>query len=263
VTALRLIESTRPGWAELHGSSSSRELRVTPPERDGTPGRLDYRLRVKHFGRLFEVREAEPGAALPAFCAERHVNTDATFCLFLGSHIAPRTEVEAQEWWDGLLAFLQHQQFADRYGRWPLEAQMSHGKAADAQQRMDEIAAGRGWGAEVASSMFRGDGWLSGDLPRLVDKGRRLVNARSACPRGCLRLHAPFSRRSCDRQACREDCSRGHRPMLRSECPNRSSVEELVRLEHVRRRHERSAVDELHKQGLKCCGTMRECPLAA
>ena len=263
MTALQLIEATRPGWAGIEGTSSSRELRAKPPERDGTPGRAIYRLHVEHSGRFLEVREHEPGSAIPAFCAERHVNPDTTFCLFLGSHFAPRTEAQAQVWWDGLLAFLQHQQFADRYGRWPLEAQMSHGKAADPQRRMDEIATGLGWNTEVASSMFRGKGWLAGDLPRLLDDGQRLANARSPCPRACRRLHAPFSRRCCDRQACRNDCKREHSPMLRSECPNRSSVEELVRLEHLRRRRERSFIDELRNQGLVCCGTMHDCPLAA
>ncbi|WP_321324402.1 E2 domain-containing protein [uncultured Parasphingorhabdus sp.] len=263
MTTFALIEGTRPRWATVEGLASEREICATPPERDGTPGRLDYQLHVKHSGRHLEVREAEPGRNIPAFCAERHVNPDATFCLFVGSHRAPVTEDEAMMWWEGLLAFLQHQQFADRFGRWPLEAQMSHGKAAGPQLRIDEIAARLGWSTEIASSMFREDGWLTGELPRLVDKGRRLANARTACPRGCQRLHAPFSRRSCERRACRDDCRHEHYPMLRIDCPNRSSVEELVRLEHVRRRHERAFVEELRTQNLQCCGTMRECPLAA
>lgn len=263
MTTLALIEATRPGWATIEGLSSARKIRATPPERDGAPGRREYRLHVEHVGRYLGVREAEPGRDIPAFCAERHVNPDATFCLFLGSHRAPVTEDEARIWWEGLLAFLQHQQFADRFGRWPLEAQMSHGKAAGPQRRMDEIAAGLGWSTEIASSMFRGEGWLTGDLPRLVDKGKRLANARTACPRGCQRLHAPYSRRSCERRTCRDDCLHEHRAILRSECRNRASVEELVKLEHIRRRQESSFVETLRRQGLQCCGTMRNCPLAA
>lgn len=262
MTTLSLVEATRPGWATMEGSASTREIRAVPPERDGTPGRTVYRLRVEHDGRNLEVRESKPGSAIPAFCAERHVNPDATFCLFLGSHHPPLTQDEANLWWQGLLAFLQHQQFADRFGRWPLEAQMSHGKAAGPQRRMDEIANALGWTTEIASSIFRHDGWLAGRLPRLVDNGRRLANARSACPRGCRRLHAPFSRKSCEHGACRDDCGRRHGPVLRCECPNRSSVEELVRLEHLRRQHENAFLHDLKRQGLQCCGTMRDCPLA-
>lgn len=258
-----LLSASAPNWARfLPFGDGLRVIEALPPQRDGTPGAVTYRLRVSLQDQKLEITEEVPGTTMPACCVERHINPDSTFCLFVGSHTSPESEVDAENWWHGLLAFLQHQKFADERRLWPIRAQMSHGNAATIQARMETIAAEHGWSDEVLTSIFRGKGWLADRLPRRSKDRKRLVNARTSCPRGCFRLHPPFSRKSCEQDICREECNRMHPPLLRRECPNRSAVEELVLLEYERRLRERTFIDALRSDAVICCGTMDNCALS-
>jgi len=261
---LNFLGAAAPNWATFSPIGDRHcVIKAHPPQRDGAPGSVTYHLSVKLQNQMLALSEDTPGTAMPSCCVERHINPDSTFCLFVRSYEPPQTEADAEKWWLGLLAFLQHQQFADEHRRWPIRAQMSHGSAATIQARMDAIAAEHGWSDEVLTSMFRGKGWLAGSLPRRSRDRKTLVNARTQCPRGCLRLHPPFSRKTCEQSACREDCGRTHPPVLRRECPNRSAVEEIVLMEYERRLLELKFIEAIRSDGVICCGTMDNCALAA
>lgn len=263
IPPLELLGAAAPNWATFSRIGDQHCLiEALPPQRDGTPGCVAYRLSVKSRNQILALSEERPGTAMPSCCVERHINPDSTFCLFIRSYIPPQSEEDAEKWWHGLLAFLQHQQFAAEHRRWPIRAQMSHGDAASIQLRMDTIAAEHDWSDEVSASMFRNKGWLSGSLPKRSRKKKALVNARAPCPRGCVRLHSPLSRKSCSQGGCRIDCNRMHPPVLRQECPNRAAIEELVLLEYERRLREHNFIEDLRKKGVTCCGTMENCPLS-
>ena len=55
---------------------------VTPPTVSGAPSPT-YRLRVDVVGDYAMVRELLP-TLLPAYCPERHINIDGSFCLYWG-----------------------------------------------------------------------------------------------------------------------------------------------------------------------------------
>jgi hypothetical protein len=264
MNSISLLAHTSPPWVDVVEQQSAKLIfKANPPSRSGVPGARSYDLMVVSGAEALTVSEIVPGTLVPAFCVERHINPGSTFCLYLNSEHFLRTLDQARYWWSGLQAYLQHQQYAEKFRRWPLDGQMSHGTAANIQLQMEERAAEVGWKQEIAGAIFRKKGWLGGKLPRLTKGGKALVNARSHCPRGCLRKHHPYRKSACTRLDCLPDCRKQHPPILRADCPHRSSVEALVRLEHQRREIDALVIEELRRTGYRCCGTMKDCPLAA
>ena len=260
---IALLVDTLPSWAEINEQKSAKLVfTVSPPSRSGVPGTCAYDLVVTANKDGIRVSELVPGTWLPAFCIERHINPGSTFCLYLNSEQDIQSLGQAQHWWNGLQAYLQHQQYAEKFCRWPIEAQMSHGPAAEIQLKMEEVAAKFGWKQEILAAIFRKKGWLGGKLPRLTKDGERLANARSPCPRQCTRKHHPYRKSACQRSACMPSCCKQHPPILRVDCPSRSGVENLVRFEHVRRKVDALVIKELKEEGWSCCGRMEDCPLA-
>ena len=91
------------------------------------------------------VSENSTNALLPKCCVERHINEDATFCLHFDS-IKPIVEPDdVISWWNSLGDYLNHQDYSSRRRKWPIHAQLSHGEAAIAQLRMEELAEPLGW----------------------------------------------------------------------------------------------------------------------
>jgi hypothetical protein len=227
----------------------------------GEQGR-SYSLTVEaKSGDRIEVSERNDNRILPEFCIERHVNPDKTFCLHFASDAPLRDSAHAKLWWKSLGSYLNNQDYAHKRRKWPVNAQLSHGQAADVQIAMEEIARRHGWQEEVTASIFRKSGWLGGALPRLAKEPHSVVNVRSPCPRGCRRLHGSLRKSSCKLRNCDSNCRKLHLPIIRADCPNRKDIEMLVVLEHERRKLDGKIVDELKKQKLTCCGTMDDCPL--
>lgn len=208
------------------------------------------------------VREHLPSMHLPCFCPERHINPDGTFCIYYGSEAALANGDAVAAWWESLAAFLNNQQYAEKWRVWPLASGLSHGDAAAHQLEMEAIADPLGWKDEILSSMFRSRGWLAGRLPRACKQLDRVLNVRMPCPRGCTRKHRLLRRRSCEIDSCAPGCRRMHKPILRADCPHRNAVENLVLHEYRRRRLEAEFFKALRKAGHQCCGTMKGCPLA-
>ena len=198
---------------------------------------------------------------LPAFCLERHINPDNSFCLYFESE-AKLADIDAAVfWWSSLGSFVVNQVYAERYGVWPLAAGLSHGDAAREQLAMEALAEPLGWRDDILRAMFRGKGWMAQRLPRVSKSGNRIVNSRSACPRGCTRKHKLLRRKSCELSSCDPQCKKQHKMILRADCPDRTVIESLVLHEHRRRQIEARIANELIEKGYNCCGTMESCPL--
>ena len=197
----------------------------------------------------------------PACCPERHINSDATFCISLGS-TEPLIEAHsATAWWEYLRMFLLHQEYAEKFGVWPLEGGLSHGDAAQIQEKMEELAAPLGWKEEILVGMFRKKGWLANSLPKASQRLERLLNSRTPCPRGCTR-QADSKRSIVCRLVDTDTEETDGRPILRAECPNRSALERIALLEHRRRKAQNDFIQDICKDAPECCGTMKYCPLA-
>jgi hypothetical protein len=154
-----------------------------------------------------------------------------------------------------------HQFNAETTGLWPVGAQFSHGFAADVQLDMEKIALPLGWIDELLEGIFRRRGWLGNELLPFA-KGHRgkpshVANSRTACPRGC-RKTASGSVHCMD--VTMQEPQTG-KPTLRTDCPRRVEMEQLIMLEHKRRRLEKLMIIEIVQRGVKCCGTMQHCPL--
>lgn len=262
MSAIARLVDTSPDWIEISKRTAAKLIfKATPPSRCGVPGKISYDLAAEVRKGSLSVSEAAPGTKLPSLCVERHVNPGSTFCLFVDSQTFPQSHGDALYWWNGLKAYLQHQQYADKHGQWPIDAQMSHGPAAYIQREMEEVGGELGWRTDILASIFRKKLWLGGPLPRLAVERKTLVNARSACPRGCTRKHHPYRKLGCQQADCLPACRKQHPPILRADCPNRDAVEKLVMLEHDRRAIETRMVEQLKRDGHRCCGKMKQCAL--
>ncbi len=263
MSSLSQLYDALPSWTIVESKNASViEVRATALMPSGAPGR-DYSLKIKSVPtNCITVSEDPKLAKLPRCCVERHINPDSTFCLHFDSSKPIRNMEAAQKWWNSLRAYLNHQDYAEKWRRWPIYAQLSHGGAAPIQIKMEELADPLGWRDELLASVFRNDGWLAGPLPRLTRDKRGLVNRRSPCPRGCLVLHHPLCSQACALKRCFDGCRKQHRRIVRAACPYRSIVETLVVLESQRRAKEEQVIAELVEEGVDCCGTMENCPLS-
>ena len=83
-----------------------------------------------------EVSEYTPNH-LPAFCPERHINYDGTFCLYWEGDINLNvTDIgKATLWWQTLIGFLLKQERANKKRQWPDRNVWAHGSAAKFQQQ--------------------------------------------------------------------------------------------------------------------------------
>lgn len=236
MTALQLLIETAPNWIKIIASSSS-SLGITAEPL--SPGGLrvgKFTLDVQLGGPSATVREQSIGSSLPTFCPERHINSDGSFCLGLDAGEITDSK-QALAWWGKLESFLVCQTLATKHGEWPRGRGLSHGRAADIQIEMEQIALKNNWVEEVWDGIAYKENWLGSTLPRIRKNSGMLVNQRSSCPRRC---------------------SKRNRPILRCDCPHKIEVFELIRLEMNRRKIEQRYIDAYSDK--KCCGTMKICP---
>lgn len=262
MNSVDLLLHNAPTWVEVESRQDGLVVITATQHMPGTSASRLFHLKVwASAERGVAVAEQNNRRQLPEFCLERHINPDSTFCLFLGSELPLADEVAAQDWWSNLASYLTHQVYAEGKRVWPLSGGLSHGDAAHQQLKMEELADPLGWKDDILLALFRGKGWLAGRLPRISKSGSRVLNVRSSCPRGCTQKHKLLRKASCDQKSCYSDCRKQHKPVLRRDCPNRIVVEKLILLENRRRQIERDIIDRLKKDGKKCCGTMKNCPL--
>ncbi len=263
MNSLNQLHDALPGWvSDLKKKKQRLHILANAQTPSGVPGR-SYNLIIELVGNnRIAISEDPINTKLPRCCMERHINEDASFCLHLDSSRPILNPETASLWWNSVGSYLNHQDYASKWRKWPIRAQLSHGGAADIQVHMEKLTEPLGWTDELLTSIFRGVGWLAGPLPRLSKDKLRLANVRSPCPRDCRAKHYPFQKYACTQDDCGDECRKQHRSILRIDCPQRSTVEYLVQLEYLRRRKEKKIIEYLRQKGIKCCGTMDNCPLS-
>lgn len=210
---------------------------------------VTYALTLSALREGVSARERAP-LLLPAFCPDRHINKDGSFCLTWqrGARLRVRNADEAQMWWGTLLQFLRKQEIAAQRKRWPGKA-WAHGVAAQHQHNAEECAAALGPAFERALSegrlhvrpkaaasgtflmLFDGERWLFA----VWEKFKRVATLKQPCVCG---------NRSVQLRACGDHARRAA-----------DLVFELL----AWRRTEKAFWRDYG--GAKCCGTMDDCPL--
>lgn len=243
------------GAIEIARSRFELGVRLPVPLADGRSH--TYSLVIAVFGGVATAREKER-LLLPAFCPERHINRDGTFCLFWRAvdDIIIDSTSAARTWWETLIRFLQQQARAARLRHWPDAKARAHGEKAAVHQLRAERAAGR-LGAPFPDDLA--DGRLTvevsnssahGPTVRLLRDARRLYSVWRRDRR------VVNQRRPC---LCPKDAQR--RPVVLKSCGEHGGAAadlaiELQSMAEEERRFWKNF------DGAQCCGTMDGCPLA-
>jgi hypothetical protein len=234
---ISLLRQSLPDWATLGIKNLSLQVTARVPRPNGGfwP-QVSLEISTSGEGKL-QARE-QPSQRWPEFCSQRHINEGGFFCLGLSDVPVVSSGDDAARWWRILAAHLQMQFVAELTKTWPKDMEWDHGEAGETQYVMESIAQKHELIDDVRNAHRYGQGWLSGELPRLTKAGDRLINGRAPCPRGCR--------------------SRKH-PILRRACRKRQAIYELVKLERVKRIQ--SAEFWKACEGKLCCGHMLTCPM--
>lgn len=241
MTRLDALEGTAPAWFSRVRSSAMSMRGTARVQAAGSADDATFDLEVVGGAAGVRVGEVIRGAALPAFCPERHINPDGSFCLGLRAGEAVVDADSAEIWWDYLHRFLELQRVASNTGLWPDPESLDHGDAGE--HHAAALLAARDLGIEEEYELARmGEpSWMTEPLPRTDAAGRRVLNGRAPCPRGCT--HA------------------GGRPWLRRACARSASVTGLLHHERLRRKELAAFWRRIADSGLPCCGTMAACPM--
>lgn len=240
-TATTLLVATAPAWFEITSTTPNELIGLArPPKSSWARAGIPLRL----FGSpVPAVCEEKLGAHLPAFCPERHINGDGTFCLSL-----PPPEVRevlgAEQWWDKLGLFLRCQTVAMRTQIWPPGYALDHGDAGHHHKLAEELAATAGLAEEYQSARLGEPSWITDPKIRLHGPEGDPINGRAPCPRGCRKK------------------ARGRMiDMVRADCIHRKEVAGIKFHEIKRREKLEKFWKDLTAKGARCCGSMPNCPL--
>ena len=116
------------------------------------------------------VREAAGVGRLPAFCPNRHINQDGSFCLSFRRPPLPQTNAEAVTWWRMLAGYLTLQVEAHLLGEWDGRHEWPHGDAAYEAASVEIVE--RGLPANVVTAARNGE-IPRGTAPCVCGSGRR------------------------------------------------------------------------------------------
>lgn len=252
---LSLLRSVAPEFgATLEPSSAEGQiaLKLTLPSGHECYFSLVVQANESHV----VVMEAEP-RQLPAFCPDRHINSDGSFCLGWGAE-DPRvvTDMEsARIWWATLVRFLQRQHVATQRRQWPGNGHdRAHGDAALDQATAERCA--DMLGPDFARDLRRGRITVRHD-------GRR-ANPRLELWRGEKRIARAFvgsGQLVSARLRCPCDDAIATRAAI-ADCRNHEQViEALILAIHRWRIKERDYLQDLVREGRRCCGTLSACGL--
>ena len=177
---------------------------------------------------------------LPAFCPNRHINSDGTFCLS-----SPRHSSElATEPLPVLLKFLRLQLSAERDGRWPTTTEWAHGDAATHQLKAEEAA------ARISPEWHR---LLVEKKLKRREKGR-FVSILAEEKR--FSIWRKEQRVATLRQRC--FCGRSNCAVVQCGTHAADAVELVKELSLM----DKAEADFWRRfDGRQCCGTMKNCPL--
>ncbi|WP_024905209.1 E2 domain-containing protein [Robbsia andropogonis] len=165
MSALSLVADVAADYSATvtHSATSEVELAVSIHRADGRV--VSYAIVAYQKGDDVFAREKTP-FHLPAFCPERHINSDGSFCLYWQEHDAMGVAdiAAAHRWWQTLREFLLLQERVAKLRHWPGDG-WAHGSAAHHQNY-----------AEMAASA------LGRPFAEALQEGRLLVNAGPKIP---------------------------------------------------------------------------------
>lgn len=252
--ALALLQSVAPDYgatliASLGGGHADIEI-VRP---GGAAHR--FKLAITINGERVSVREFPGQDSLPAFCPDRHINQDGSFCLGWGEDNPSQItdEASARHWWAKVYQFIARQAAANNRRVFPGgEHGRAHGDAARHQADAEKAAARLGavFAQKAMDGKFiirkddrpgkhRLELWLGADrIARVSTRSKTLVGGHTYCPCG-----ATPSR---EISACGD-----HADALATFILEQRSC--VVA--------DKAFLDELAAMGVACCGTLQTCGL--
>lgn len=234
-----ILVELAPSWVSVREHTNSTFRCVAAPIRGSGRATRNYHVSIERRvdGRVV-ASEQLGHMLLPSFCPLRHINADGTFCL--GFRAGQINEHSCAQWWKKMRVFLLLQETAHATGRWPEEAQLSHGKAGETQLEAEELAEQLDMVEAYENAVYRNRGEVFLNLKNISRNTGKLLNGRAAC-------------------ICGRKRRRGRRtyPRLRRECTALGPC--LVLLEAKRRQEEMRFWESVSDRA--CCGTMENCPL--
>lgn len=251
-----LLAACLPDFGATELDRGEARLRISMPVPLSDGRQPVFVLDVNVTGVAATAREAVP-THLPSFCPDRHINPNGSFCLFWRAvdDIEITRPDTARDWMETLVRFLQLQFRATRLRRWPDGRERAHSFAVIHQDRAEAAAArlGEPFSSDMLEgrlSVSRKGGSAEGTAIRVLTDGRRLfsvwersrrvVNQRRPCMCSAGARRRPAVLKSCaDHAAAAADLAMEMNEMVIAEKRFWKSVE-----------------------GLPCCGTMDDCPLA-
>lgn len=119
-------------------SATEANFEVTVELSDGNS--TVYQLNLVAEDHTISAKEIPPNK-LPAYCPERHINRDSTFCIYWekAQDLSVKDIESALEWWKHLLGYLARQVRAARRRAWPGK-EWAHGIAAYYQMAAEDAA---------------------------------------------------------------------------------------------------------------------------
>ncbi|WMY09617.1 E2 domain-containing protein [Paraburkholderia phenoliruptrix] len=251
---LDLLANEAQGFGATVSWRTDPEIQFDVELRRADGRKVHYRILARNNDAVVTAREWEP-RRLPAFCPERHINHDGTFCLYW----AKRHRIEvvernaAIEWWNTLVAFLSLQERASNLGRWPDRRVWAHGDAAQYQHMATESAVRLGSFFPEALA----DGRLTVELcPDMPGRGKMLrlrLDARHLCSVLLDDLRVANGKQPC---IC---TNMPRRKPLRACSDHASAAAQLACALHLWDIKEREFWAELADK--PCCAQMAGCPL--
>ncbi|RSB46317.1 MULTISPECIES: E2 domain-containing protein [Brevundimonas] len=176
------------------------------------------------------VRETKPGTRFPAFCPDRHIQGDRTFCVGLGR--GPIDSLRrARAWWADLDQYLACQAIAEATRLWPPQNALDHGPAGLYHQRALRVAERLGIMDAYLDAYFDQPSWITST--GLTKLGERRV-----------RLTGPVVARA---------------PQMKGDRKARLLLLELVMAERKRRAALADYKKRISNGTQTCCGAMRDC----
>lgn len=216
---------------------------------------IPYSLLLDQSGASINVREETP-KNLPAFCPERHINLDGTFCLYFpgATKLNVVDEATATDWLEVVYKFLKLQERARNKRAWPNNEHWAHGSAA--QHQAQAQAAANALGPLFSEALA--DGLLSikerrsrnhrrildlcfGDTPlySVWEASQKVLRQKQRCFCNPSSLKIPKRLRRCGEHA-----------------KNASAL--VISLRDWKKEE---ASFKTQVAGMKCCGTCDNCPL--
>lgn len=260
MSAVDLLLAAAPAFGIEGTRSGDGTARVTlPPVRpSGASGSYQLELQEMRDDHV-RVREAPQARRLPARCPERHINAEGWFCLYWqegeGEGRPVKDADSAADWWTLLNSYLIRQETVSTLRHWVGEAR-AHGDAARHQRVAERIAAT--FGAKFAQHLR--------DAALRVARRQRHGRALFQLSRGdalIARLSTSSTGQIAPDVVCPcDDAAASARPI--GACgSHRSDLKEFILALHQWHQAERRFYEYLRAARVRCCGTMRDCPLRA